>query len=195
MPGTIIGVMGRQRSGKTLIAYKIAKYFSSLYGLPVYTNIYAPDDGWNWVNSIEDFPLDLSPKVFLLDEIYNGTDSQDYRKLKEISIFINTVGKQNCLLIYTTIDASMVYNRLRNQTQVAVLVNSDSQNIYYQWVDINRLLSQSFIVPKCPALFKDVYYDTSFIPLDFDWNMKSWKEKLSIFYWEQYGLDVSDYLT
>lgn len=194
MPGTIIGVLGKQRSGKTLIAYKITKYFADICKIPVYTNIYSPADNFKWINSLTDFPLDLSPKIFFLDEIYNGLDSQDYRKLKDISIFINTIGKQNCLFIYTTIETSMVYNRLRNQTQVAICVNSDSDNIYYKWINISRLTANSFIVPKVPELFKDVYYDTDFIPLDFDWDMKYWRGKLEKFYLDNYNLRIGEYV-
>ena len=104
MPGTIVGIFGKQRSGKTLYAYKFIKAIHEQYNIPVYTNVFSPDDDFIWINSLEDFPLDLSPKILFLDEIYNGTDAQDYKKLKEISIFLNTVGKQNCLLVYTSID-------------------------------------------------------------------------------------------
>lgn len=194
MPGTILGIIGKQRSGKTLLAYKIVKFFSLELGIPVYTNIYSPDDGFYWINSISDFPLDLEPKILLIDEVYNGMDAQDYRMLKGVSIFLNTLGKQNCLFVYTSIDSTMVYNRLRNQTQYAVLVNSDPENIYYRWADISRSYSRDFSVPKIPALFEDVYYDTRFIPLDFDWTMDAWKEKLVSFYLQNYGLDVRRYI-
>ncbi|MDD3253691.1 MAG: hypothetical protein PHV18_14160 [Lachnospiraceae bacterium] len=194
MAGTILGVFGKQRSGKTLFAYKVVKFFASELDIPVYTNIYSPNDGFYWINSISDFPLDLEPKILFIDEVYNGTDSQDYRRLKEVSIFLNTLGKQNCLFVYTSIDSSMVYNRLRNQTQYAVLVNSDTQCIYYRWTDISRAYSRDFQVIKCPELFKNVSYDTNFIPLDFDWCMDAWKEKLAAFYLDSYKLDISRYI-
>ena len=107
MPGAMIGIIGKQRSGKTLIAYKMAKKLhleAKERGehLPIYTNLYIRnDDAFTYVNSIDELPLDLSPKIVLIDEIYYGCDAQDYRKLKDISIFINTIGKQNCLFIWT----------------------------------------------------------------------------------------------
>lgn len=195
MPGTILGILGKQRSGKTLLAYKIVRFFSKELDIPVYTNIFSPDDGFYWINSITEFPLDLEPKILFIDEVYNGMDSQDYRLLKDVSIFINTLGKQNCLFVYTTIDSSMVYNRLRNQTQYAVMVNSDADNIYYRWADISRSFYRDFSVPKIPELFKDVNYDTRFIPLDFDWKMGAWKDKLAFFYLENYNLDMRKYIT
>ena len=40
-------------------------------------------------------------------------------------------------------------------------------------------------------LFENVFYDTQFIPLDFDWGMKDWRNKLSNFYRDNYGLIVN----
>jgi hypothetical protein len=194
MPGLILGIMGKQRSGKTLIAYKLVKYLKLSLDIPVYTNIRSVEDGFHWINSLEDFPLDLSPKILFIDEVYNGTDAQDYKKLKDISIFLNTIGKQNCLFVYTTIAPEMVYNRLRNQTQIAISVNSDDKCIFYRWVDFSRNAVHDFQVQKSQELFKDVRYDTSFIPLDFDWNMANWREKLKAFYIEQFNLDISSYI-
>lgn len=197
MPGAIIGIYGQQRSGKTLIAYKLVKALQQAciqqgISLPVYTNLYSPQDtGFTYVNSMDELPLDLSPKIVLIDEIYNGCDAQDYRKLKDISIFINTLGKQNCLFIFTSIDAQMVYNRIRNQMNVVVLVKSSESHIHYKFVYMNTGKAVDFVAKKDTALFKVVYYDTNFIPLDFNWEMKSWREKLVKFYKENYNITLT----
>lgn len=197
MPGSIIGIIGKQRSGKTLIAYKIAKGIqdmSKTIGLhiPVYTNLWSPQDkDFQYVNSIDNLPLSLEPKIVLIDEIYNGCDAQDFRKLKDISIFINTIGKQNCLFIYTSIDASMVYNRLRNQQNLAILVKADSKTIHYKLVFLDSNKELDYQVLKTPELFENVNYDTNFIPLDFNWSMDSWKEKLEEFYKKYYGISTN----
>lgn len=197
MPGAIIGIYGQQRSGKTLIAYKLVKALQQAciqqgISLPVYTNLYSPQDtGFTYVNSMDELPLDLSPKIVLIDEIYNGCDAQDYRKLKDISIFINTLGKQNCLFIFTSIDAQMVYNRIRNQMNVVVLVKSSESHIHYKFVYMNTGKAVDFVAKKDTALFKGVYYDTNFIPLDFNWEMKSWREKLEKFYKENYNITLT----
>lgn len=191
MPGTIIGCLGAQRSGKTLFAYKLVKAIREAYNIPVYTNIYSPQDDFHYINSLEDFPLDLEPKILFIDEIYNGLDAQDYKKLKEISIFINTIGKQNYLFVYTTIEAEMVYNRLRNQTQTVVVVSKNDRNIYYKLINLADMSSSIHSVPINAKLFENVYYDTQFIPLDFDWGMKDWRNKLSNFYRDNYGLIVN----
>ena len=51
MPGAILGIYGKQRSGKTLIAYKIAQSLQNKckdagYDLRVYTNLYTTDSGF-----------------------------------------------------------------------------------------------------------------------------------------------------
>ena len=197
MPGTILGVYGPQRSGKTLISYKITKalYEQSVkVGEPlrVYTNLYCPEDkDFQFVNSIDELPLDLDPKIVLIDEIYNGCDAQDYRKLKDISIFINTLGKQNCLFIFTSIDAQMVYNRIRNQMHTVILVKGSEHHIHYKIIDMTSGHDVDYVVEKDAKLFKDVNYDTAFIPLDFNWEMKSWRSRLIEFYKNNYNIDVS----
>lgn len=195
MPGAIVGIMGKQRSGKTLIAYKLCRSIqetcrASGYNLPVYTNLYSPDDNFNYISSLDQFPLDLRPKIFLVDEIYNGCDAQDYKKLKDISIFINTIGKQNCLFIFTTIDASMVYNRIRGQMNLAVLVKADSVRIFYKLIHMDSGNSSVFEVNKTPALFNDVRYDTNFIPPPFDWSMSAWNDKLKSYYSQYYDIHL-----
>jgi len=196
MAGSIVGIFGKQRSGKTLIAYKLAKtlqYKAKEKGvsLRVFTNLWCPgDENFTFVNSMDELPLDLEPKIVLIDEIYNGCDAQDFRKLKDISIFINTIGKQNCLFIFTSIEANMVYNRIRNQQNVAILVKANADLIMYKMLFMDTLSELTYTIKKSPELFKDLNYDTKFIPFDFDWTMKSWREKLAAFYKNSYGLDM-----
>lgn len=201
MPGGIIGIYGAQRSGKTLLSYLVTQYvydyYLKTYGEPirVYSNLFVPDNPdikITNVNSISEIPLDLKPKIIVLDEIYNGTDANDFRRLKDISIFINTIGKQNALFIYTSIDDSMVYNRIRNQCNMIALVKKNNNEIYYRVVDPNTLAIRDFMVKKSPELFKRVHYDTNFIPLIFDWTMDSWQDKLRAFYKDNYNIELSD---
>lgn len=201
MPGGIIGIYGAQRSGKTLVSYLISQHIYDFYKenlgeeIRIYTNLYVRDNDdikMIYVNSISDIPLDMKPKIIILDEIYNGTDANDFRKLKDISIFINTIGKQNALLIYTSIDDSMVYNRIRNQCNLIVLVKKQNDCIYYRTVDPNTLSVRDYKVKKSPELFKRVHYDTNFIPLMFDWKMDNWQQKLIKFYDENYGIKLTE---
>lgn len=186
-----------QRSGKTLIAYKLARYLqdqskSAGCAVPVYTNLYCPEDrDFRYVDTADQLPLDLQPKIILIDEVYNGMDAQDYRKLKNISIFLNTIGKQNCLFIWTSIEAAMVYNRLRNQTAYMILVKGSPGMIRYKIFDQDTQKSRDFGVLKNAKLFENVHYSTDFIPVEFDWDMGSWKQKLQEFYKVNYGMDVN----
>lgn len=194
MPGAILGIYGQQRSGKTLMAYKLTKILQRAaaeqgVNLRVYTNLFCPkDEGFVYVNSIDELPLDLDPKIVLIDEIYNGCDAQDYRKLKDISIFINTLGKQNCLFIFTSIDPQMVYNRIRNQMSLVVLVKGSKTHIHYKVLNLLSNQESDFVVEKNADFFSDVFYDTNFIPLDFNWEMSSWQAKLKQFYKENYNI-------
>lgn len=193
MPGAIVGVFGKQRSGKTLFAYKLCKSFlrqaaASGEKLRCYTNIYTKEPEFTYIKSISEIPLDLDEKIVFIDEIYNGCDAQDYRLLKEISIFVNTIGKQNCLFVFTSIDASMVYNRIRKQMSAAVFVRGDKRKIYYRMFNLDSGACRDFIIEKSPEFFKDVKYDTNFIPVVFDWSMKEWDKKLKQYYAAYYNL-------
>ena len=115
----------------------------------IYTNLFVrDDDAFTYVNSIDELPLDLDPKIVLIDEIYYGCDAQDYRKLKDISIFINTIGKQNCLFIWTSIGVEMVYNRIRNQSNLVILVKANAKQIFYKLVFTDSMRQGDYVVEK-----------------------------------------------
>lgn len=192
MPGSIVGLVGKQRSGKTLMSYLLAKALYQTakrngYLLRCYSNLYSPDDDFmTYISSISDIPLDLEPKIVLIDEIYNGCDAQDYKKLKDISIFLNTIGKQNCLFLYTTIEAGMVYNRFRNQTNTFILVKKTGDVVLYRFFYPDTGTYKDLQLELSPELFANVNYDTNFIPVVFDWKMDSWNEKLQEYYRRYY---------
>lgn len=192
MPGSIVGLVGKQRSGKTLMSYLLAKALyqtakKSGYLLRCYSNLYSPDDDFmTYISSISEIPLDLEPKIVLIDEIYNGCDAQDYKKLKDISIFLNTIGKQNCLFLYTTIEAGMVYNRFRNQTNTFILVKKIGDVVKYRFFYPDTGIYHDLQLQLTPELFASVHYDTNFIPVVFDWKMDSWNEKLQEYYRKYY---------
>ena len=98
MPGAMIGILGKQRSGKTLIAYKMAKGIQDAcrkqgIKLPVYTNLWCPkDEDFTYVNKMDELPLDLSPKIVLIDEIYNGCDAQGIDENRNVFQFSIVLG-------------------------------------------------------------------------------------------------------
>lgn len=186
MAGLIIGAQGPQRSGKTLLMYLIANKISLQYNIKVYSNIITKDENWIFINNLSEFPFNFEPKILFIDEVYNGADAMNYKDLSSISIFINTLGKQNVLFLFTTIDFEMVYNRIRNQLFYAIFVKSDSENIYYRTLDVNSLIQSDFTIRKCPELFKDVNYDTNYVPIDFNWSMEQFQTKLINYYQDEY---------
>lgn len=177
MAGIIIGAYGFQRSGKTLLAYMIAEGYRKK-GCKVYTNMNTS----NFINikSLNDIPFDYKPKVLLLDEVYYFLDSRTWKNNTESSIFFNTIGKQNILLILTAISPDMIEKRLREQHNYMYLVKSDKDNIYYKMIDIQRRKSKIFTLRKSEELFKKLNYDTKQVPDFIDINIKDFNKKVSI---------------
>ena len=48
-----------------------------------------------------------------------------------------------------------------------------------------------YIVEKTPQFFEGVNYDTQFIPLEFNWSMEGFKQKLTAFYKENFGMSAT----
>lgn len=182
MPGLIIGAQGYQRSGKTLYMYLLAKQLSEKHHLKVYSNIITTDRNFIFINSVDEIPFNFEPKILFIDEAYNGADAQNWKELKEISILINTLGKQNVLFMFTTIDFNMVYNRIRNQMSYALLVKSSKNIINYRAIDCITMTKKDFQLTKSPSLFKNCNYDTNYVPIDFNWDMTNFKNKLINYY-------------
>jgi len=175
MAGIIVGAYGYQRSGKTLIAYMLAdEYYHK--GCEVYTNMEV--EGWKKINSLTDIPFNYKPKVLLLDEVYYFMDSRNWKNNTDASIFFNTIGKQNILLLLTAISPDMVEMRLREQHNYMFLVKSDKYFIYYKLLDVVRKKEREFILPKSEELFKKLRYNTNQIPDLVDCSLKDFARKV-----------------
>lgn len=178
MSGIITGYFGFQRSGKTLMAYLQAENYRK-QGLKVYSNMDVPN--WIKINSLTDLPFDTEPKVLLLDEAYYFMDSRNWKNNTESTIFFNTIGKQNILLLLTAISPDMIELRLRNQMNFVFLVKSDNEYIYYKILDVVRMKEKVYSIKKCPELFKSVQYDTNQVPDIVDCSLKEFKKKVEEF--------------
>lgn len=161
MAGCIVMFCGLQRSGKTLLAYMVAEQYHQL-GVPVYSNMDV--EGWQKLRSLAELPFNFEPKVLLLDEAYFFLDSRQWKDNTDASIFFNTLGKQNVLLLLTSISPDMVDKRIRQQLNYCFLAKGDSQRITYKFIDPARRRSRVFVVPKTPRLFAGLRYDTQQIP-------------------------------
>lgn len=187
MAGIIVGAYGYQRSGKTLIAYMMAdEYYRQ--GCEVYSNMEV--EGWNKINTLTDIPFNYKPKVLLLDEVYYFMDSRNWKSNTDASIFFNTIGKQNILLLLTAISPDMVEMRLRDQHNYMYLVKSDKHFIYYKLLDVVRRREREFILPKTDDLFKRMRYNTNQIPDLVDCSLKDFAKKVK----EQTGILKKDYI-
>lgn len=170
MPGCITGFYGFQRSGKTMLAYLIAENMRKEHNVKVYSNMEVPN--WTTIAALTDVPLDFEPKVLLLDEVYYFMDSRNWKDNTQLSIFLNTIGKQNINLMITAIDPSEVEIRLRRQHNYMFIVKSDINNIYYRVLDTQRNIKKDFSVRKSNELFDKLTYNTQQVPNFVDINIK-----------------------
>ncbi|MEM0173432.1 MAG: hypothetical protein QXI16_02880 [Sulfolobaceae archaeon] len=180
MSGCIIGNFGFQRSGKTLLAYLIAEGYRKSENIPVYSNMTVKD--WIKIKSLTDLPFNHEPKILLLDEAYYFMDSRNWQDNTDATIFFNTIGKQNILLIITAISPDMIEKRLRNQMNYVYLVKSDKDFIYYRVLDSVRQKAKDFSVRKCDELFNSLTYDTKQVPDVVDCTLKNFTERVQEFY-------------
>lgn len=179
MAGIIVGYFGFQRSGKTLKAYLDAETYRKS-GLPVYSNMNVED--WTKIYSLTDIPFDFKPKVLLLDEAYYFMDSRNWKNNTDSTIFFNTIGKQNILLLLTAVDPGTIELRLRSQMNYVYLVKSDNKCIYYKLIDVIRNKSRNFYIEKTNSLFDSLNYDTQQVPDIVDCSLKDFRLKVNTFY-------------
>lgn len=162
MAGKIVGFCGLQRQGKTLGAVFLALKLKEKFGIPVFTNMFIP--GCKTVTSINEIPFDYQPKVFLVDELYFSLDSRAWKDNTACSIFINTIGKQNILFLYTAISPDMVEMRIRKQTEFMVFAKKHKGFIEYGILDCYRNKMENYILQLNDDLFNFCTYDTSQVP-------------------------------
>jgi len=163
MAGKIVGFFGFQRSGKTLLASILAEYLRQSYGIPVYTNMSV--ENWTSISSISEIPFNFESKIVLLDEIYFSLDSRAWKDNATSSIFLNTIGKQEILFLYTAISPDMVEMRLRDQTELIFIAKNLSDDyIEYMVLDTYRKTNNFILLKKNDNVFNYVKYDTKQVP-------------------------------
>lgn len=175
MAGLIIGSLGFQRSGKTLLTYNIAESYRKR-GLQIYSNMNV--SGWKTISALDDIPFNHKPKVLLLDECYYFLDSRNWSNNTDASIFFNTIGKQNILLLFTAINIDMVEKRLREQCNYVYLCKSGPESFAYKQLDVQRNKARVFNVPKKNINWEDVRYNTLEVPDYVDCNLKNFRAKI-----------------
>ena len=101
----------------------------------------------------------------MLDEIYFSLDSRAWKDNATSSIFLNTIGKQEILFLYTAISPDMVEMRLRDQTELMFIAkNIKSDYIEYMVIDTYRKSSNNILLKKNDNVFNYVKYDTKQVP-------------------------------
>jgi len=159
----IIACIGYQRSGKTASAVLLARIIKNkLKNVELYSNIRAK--GFRLIRNLSEIKDDDSFKVVLIDEAYINLDSRKYLKNADMSLFINTLSKRKILLILTSPLLNMLDKRVREQINYILInvYNEKYLNIYI--VDVIRRTMRNIKIRKDEKLFKDLDYDTKYIP-------------------------------
>lgn len=176
MSGVIIGMFGYQRSGKSLLAYLISEYYRKRDCI-VYTN--QKVDDFITINSLEDIEINSKPKVLWLDEAQYFLDSREWKSnVSGSTLFFNSIGKLNILLLITGIHPGEIDLRLRRQLHYIVFVKSDLRYIYYRVYNNQNYNYKDFLIKKDENLFKMLRYDTNYIPGYVDINLEKFNRKV-----------------
>lgn len=183
MAGCIIGAYGYQRSGKTMLMYLKAEQYRKM-GCEVYSNMIVP--GWNKIERLVDLPFDFKPKVLLLDEAYFFLDSREFADNTKATIFFNTIGKTNTLLMVTAVDPSTIEKRLRNQHNFMFIAKKDNRYINYLALDVVRQTRRIIQIPLTENLYNELKYDHQQIPDIVDCRLDGFVEKVREFNKKQY---------
>lgn len=174
MAGINIGLYGFQRSGKSMLAYILAEK-QRQRGCKVYTNMYTRD--FIKIDSLTDIPFNLEPKVLLLDEAYYFLDSRDFKDNTKSTIFWNTIGKLNILLLTTAISPDMIEKRIRNQHNYVIISKKEGDIINYLIIDRIRMIKRTFRIKTSEKLFKKLNYDHQQVPDIIDITLDGFLEK------------------
>lgn len=145
-------------------------------GCPVYTNMTAP--GFIHIESLDSIPLDYNPKVLLLDEAYYFLDARLWKNNTASSVFFNTIGKQNILLIVTAISPETIEKRIREQMNFVIYAKGSPHWIDYKIIDVQRKTVRYLTLEKNEKLFSTVQYDTLQVPDIVDINLKEFAKKV-----------------
>ena len=155
MAGCIMGAYGYQRSGKTMLMYLKAEQYRKM-GCKVYSNMIVPE--WNKIERLVDLPFDFEPKVLLLYEAYFFLDSREFQDNTKATIFFNTIGKTNTLLMVTAVDPMTIEKRLRNQHNFMFIAKKDNRYINYLALDVVRQTRRVIKIPLTEELYSSVFY-------------------------------------
>lgn len=174
MAGIIVGIFGLQRSGKSLMAYMLSDLCYKK-GLSVYTNVDC--DKFNKISKLSDLEINSKNKVLWLDETQYYLDSRTWKDNTESSIFFNSIGKQNILLIMTTIRPDMLEKRIREQQNYMIFAANIGDYFKYRVIDVYREKRKDFYLKKNDDLFKKLKYDSSSVP---DYVVMDWDKQIKI---------------
>jgi len=113
----MIGIIGRMRSGKTLLQSILASYFSGQTGLTLWANY--PLVGSKKVETTRDL-WGLNDCVFCFDEIWMTMDSRFWKDNAAMTYWIMQTRKRGVLVFYTAQHRSEIEKRVRLATDIFI---------------------------------------------------------------------------
>lgn len=117
----MIGIIGRMRSGKTLLQSIMANYFVSKTNLTLYANY--PLVGSKQVKTTRDIWA-LNDCIFCFDEIWMTMDSRFWKDNATLTYWIMQTRKRGVLVFYTAQHRSEIEKRVRLATDLFIFCNS-----------------------------------------------------------------------
>lgn len=161
----IICNLGHQRTGKTLVSVYLSRKLKEIYpDIDLWANMQV--EGFQRLEKISQVMYNKH-KIVIIDEAYLNFDSRKFKSNADISLFLNTLGKQKTMLIVTSPRLDMLDKRLREQAiyNFVSYKGHDDNYIYFRiydnWKDI---LSKEYKLYKDRSLFDYCKYDTHEIP-------------------------------
>lgn len=151
----LVGIMGRQGSGKTLLMSLLAQIIHQKTGLPIFAN-YKSLRNANYVNTLTDI-WNLNQAIYCFDEIWLTMDSRAFKSNIELTRWINQIRKKGVITFYTTQHISQVEMRVRNATDVLIYCEKNSKiknQRFYTFIDYQyRLIGRKCSLNGIERLF------------------------------------------
>lgn len=165
----LIGVVGPQGSGKTLISMFLARCIATLsLEITIYTNANATGSNVVVISDLGEIPFDRNPKILILDEAMFSVDSRRAGSESNV-IWTRAVAffrKANFLAVFfATHTPTMIDNRIREQMQYFIMCRKNKLEFQYMMLDMFSQQIKTFKMPKDnQKLYDFVSFDTYDFP-------------------------------
>lgn len=174
----MIGIIGRMRSGKTLLQSILADYLHKQTGLDLWANY--PLVNSKQIKTTRDI-WGLSECIFCFDEIWMTMDSRFWKENASLSYWIMQTRKRGVLVFYTAQHRSEIEKRVRLATDLFIFCSHlkvNGRNAHkYTFLEPDLMDEDAFIVGRSYVLTKPEVWYTLYDSFKLLWPIKY--EKMS----------------